>query len=130
MGIKERRAKFADKKPVQKRQKPGPKRGGRKVPQKGRPLTEPKPENITETVPESPKVEPEIKTEPEAVTKSAKKFRVLLSGLSKSRQRAKVVEEITQRHKIKPDEIEITQEKITLSYSQKKHALRVNDLKN
>ena len=146
MGIKERRAKFQDKKSlVQKptftkktgfkgKTKPqgsnknfvAKKFDGKKNLKKNRKLPEPeldvKPE-IAE-IKKEPKATSDNEESPQPETKQTKSFIVTLSGLSKVRQNDKAVKNILKAQNITATKIEIEQD-IQLIYSQKKHALKV-----
>lgn len=145
MGIKERRAKFQDKKSlVQKptftkktgfkgKQKPqgsnkkfsAKKFDGKKNLKKNRKLSEPEIEVKAEiaVIKKEPKAASDNEESPE--TKQTKSFIVTLSGLSKVRQNDKAVKNILKAQNITATKIEIEQD-IQLIYSQKKHALKVH----
>ena len=150
MGIKERRAKFQDKKSLA--QKPGFKK---KPGFKGKPKPQGKPPgnkkidvakkrtgkfNRNRKLPEpevevKPEAEAEIKEEPteqipveetaQKETKLGKSFSVTLAGLSKIRQNEKAILKMLKSNNISATEIQ-TEDGIHLIYSQKKHALKVS----
>ena len=150
MGIKERRAKFQDKKSlVQKpkftkkagfKNKTKPQRSnkkfvtkkfdGKKNEKKNRKLPEPEIEVKPEVaeIKKEPKPAPDNEESPQPETKQTKSFIVTLSGLSKVRQNDKAVKKILKSQNITATKVEI-EEDILLIYSQKKHALKVR-LKN
>jgi len=124
MGIRERRANFQDKKSDAKPQfKKRPNKNFKD--KKTRILAEPKPAEIPEPeIPEPQTSKSEIvKTDPER----QKEFRVVLAGLSDKNKNENQIKSITDTHKIAPQKIEIG-ERILISYAQKKHALKVNNV--